>query len=772
MKRISRRIGKMLIVSLLVIALLVPMTVPVFGDDLIDDLIRQNNELILENLRLQEQIREMQQGSGPSVQEPRLHVISPQVILIEPGETRDFEVVVRNIGNHTANNILSTASVNTGAPFFVEFLNNTNRFNVLADGRQRTMTMRITVDENAEPGTVGSITLLHRYSNDNGVPDETSDIISVRIGGEVEEEGTPTIRLQNLQNSVQNLGPDQSFTVSATIVNQGSAPAENVQITLADLDTDFIVLTSDLNQASFPVLEPGESRQISVTFRTVRGIGSGFHIINFRVLYDGVAATRPSTPFHVTVVGDYATTSPNIELRGMTVPTGRLNVGQTGRIQFELVNAGDAVAQNILVTATPMVQGNLVPTTLNRQSVQSLGIGETRAFEFGFMPTVAAGTHNHPVQIRVEYEIPGASGEPIPFVQYVGLNVYNPEPVEDEDDPDPGRTQTPRVIVSAFAPYPQIPRAGQNFELEVTFLNTSTTRSVNNVMIVLEAQAAALPGGQMGSAVFTPVGGSNTLFVPSLAPGEAYTQTLTMFTLPDAAPRMYSLQVNLVYQDQDYNDHEATQMLSIPVAQLARIETEPPEIFVMPFMDMFGFVDFEFRVLNTGRVDLRNLRVRVEGNFDVGEAGGYMGPLNVQRTNTFRGRIRPLEPGFHEGEIIIYAEDEAGEIVYISHPFSIDVMGFDDFGDDFDMGMEGGRPGMGMDDEWFEGGGDRFPGMMPNGEFGYDPFGEEEGGIFSRLWAFVRTPIFWGPAAGVIVAIIIGVVVMLNRKRSQLDFDD
>jgi len=237
---------------------------------------------------------------------------------------------------------------------------------------------------------------------------------------------------------------------------------------------------------------------------------------------------------------------------------------------------------------------------------------------------------------------------------------------------------------------------------------------------------------------------------------------------------MYALRVRMDYQDQDYELHEVTELISIPVAQFSRLETQPPELQIMPFMDMFGFVDFEFRILNTGRVPLHNLRVRVEGNFDTAEANDYMGPLAVGRTNTFRGRIRPLEPGFHEGAIIIYAEDDAGEIVEIVHEFGIEVMG------GFDGGMEGGM---------FEGGdfGDgRFPpggfpgdgGMFEGGAFERPGFGEwpyeggEDEGVLARVNAFVRRPIFWGPLAGVIVAAVVAVILLMKRKNSNLSFGD
>ncbi|MCL2571584.1 MAG: hypothetical protein FWE11_04195 [Defluviitaleaceae bacterium] len=758
-----RRIKRFFIAILLLVVLVVPMTAPAFADEGIWLEIQRLQE---ENARLREQIRELEEGQR--VQEPLVHLITPQNIVVEPGEVLEVNITIRNIGSHTAHSFLSTAIVNADAPFVVEFLNNSNRINSLNQNSQRDMVMRITVDGNASPGDTGTITLTHRYNNQHGAPVTSTDTISVRVAGEA---GASNVRLSNFHVSESNLGPDQEFVVSATLQNLGTAPANNVQVSIANLDPDEIILISDLNNAFFSTLEPGQSTNVSFTFRTSRNISSNTYPINFQLTYQGVAANRPVTPFFVNVFADYTTVSPNLELRELSAPTGRLNVGQTGRITFELVNTGDAIAHNITVSASPMNEANLVPTTTNRQVVQSLGVGDTRTFEFGFMPTVNAGTHNHPVQLRVEYEIRGAGGAPSPFVQYVGLNVYNPEE-EEPDDEVTGRL-IPRIIVSTYTLEPQIPRAGQNFDMEITFVNTSGTQSVNNIRIVLEAPVAATTGtgtATQSGAVFTPAGGSsNTLFIPSMAPGESITRSVTMFTVPDAAPRMYALEVRLDYQDEDFGLHETTELLSIPVAQYARIETQPPELSIMPFMDMSGFVDFEFRILNTGRVGLHNLRVRVDGNFDTSQANDFMGPLAVGRANTFRGRIFPMEPGFQEGQIVIYGEDDAGEIVELVHPFSIEVMGFEGGG-----GYEGERSFEG-EGEFFEGGGDRFPGgPMGDGDFffGDDFYGDDEGGIFSRMLGFVRRPIVFVPAICVIVGAGVVVFIIINRKRTQLSFDD
>jgi len=707
---------------------------------------------------LQNELENRPNQPPPVPQAPLLRLINPTSIVVMPGEEIDVTITVRNIGTGTAQSIITHAAAGA-APFLMEFRNNTNNVHSMIQNAQRHMTLRITVDENAEPGN-HAITLNHHFRNTAGESTTTTDTINVRIGGEV---GVSNVRLSNFRTSVSTLGADQTFTVTADLQNMGSLPANNVQVSVGNLSASTVFLTSDISQNFFSVLDAGETRTVSFTFQTSPNITSNVYQLDFRLTYDD-SGERAAIPFFVTVLADYATESANIEMRGLTATTSRLNVSQTGQISFELVNTGDAVAQNVIVTATSTDPAALVPTMSNRQSVQSLAVDAARTFEFGFMPTANAQTQSYAIQLRVEYEIRGTEASSS-FVQYVALNVYNPE-VGPTPPPETGATQIPRVIVSAFNVEPQIPRAGQNFDLEITFLNTSPTRSVNNIRIEFHSAI----GEQGAGAVFTPAGGSNTLFIGFLGPEEYITKVIPMFTVPDAAPRIYTLDVEFEYQDQDYAEHRTTNRLSIPVAQFSRLETDPPELFVPPFMDIFGFHDVEFQIINSGRVPLRNMRVRIDGPFDPSEANVFMATLADGRTNTYRGRIRPLEEGLLEGAFVIYGEDSAGAIVELVHAFTIEVTG--GFGGDGDFGFDDrfpGSPGFPGDDGFFEGGAFDRPGF---GDWD-DPWADgEDEGLFARIAAFVRRPLFWGPAAGVVVAAIIVVVILVNRKRSKLSFDD
>jgi len=154
--------------------------------------------------------------------------------------------------------------------------------------------------------------------------------------------------------------------------------------------------------------------------------------------------------------------------------------------------------------------------------------------------------------------------------------------------------------------------------------------------------------------------------------------------MPDAQPGTRTLRLDFVYQDQEFEEHTSEELLNIPIAQAARLEAELANLWIPPFISMFDSIPLEFRVVNSGRVPLRNVRVRVDGEFDTRETNIFLTNLSDGSTVMYRGLLRPSIPGHHEGAIVVYAEDETGEIIEFVHPFEI-------FVEDFPVWDEGGR---------------------------------------------------------------------------------
>ena len=757
---------------------------------------------------LQRQIDEAGDGT--------IRLISPQNITLTPGETREVTVTLRNVGSQQVTNLFSLASPSADAPFIVEFLRNSNNISQVGANTQRNMTLQISVNADADAGN-HSITLDHYFRDDVGRTTSSTDTIRVRIE---DEAGEAIVRMSGFQTShAGSLSYSQTFTINVNLQNLGDATARDVRVSLPEnmRAEDNIFITSDLNLAMIHAMTAGHSSPLAFTFQTSPDIATGAHTIVFSVSFRQEGNDERFTevfPFVVNVyVPDEDEDDENLstlEIRNMTAPLSRVLVGQNGVISFYLYNSSETEARNIRVEASPENGQSIVPMTANMQSIMSLAPGESRRLSFAFSPRDTAVTRSYAIRFRTTFEH-GRGGVSETFEQFAAFNVYNPD---EEDDDDDAARQIPRVMVSAHSLYPALPRAGHEFELTITFKNTSATRSVNNIRILLEeTMTQNMPGqgqGQQHFAGFSPVDGSNTLFIDFLAPLAEVTKVLRFTTAGEATSGAHTKRISFDYQDQDFRQHEATQQISISVAQVTRLEIMNVEI--MPFSQVGIPTRFSIRVINSGRVNLGNVRVRTEGPFDVTHAGGeegeFIGEIRLQRLFDFHGQFVPEEPGMHEGVIVVTGEDPTGTVVEARHHFMVNIEGGFDFGGDFEGGdfpsawddgfaigrpMPPGRPGDGMM-------------HFPGDGMGMDVWGEEpdEPGFVTRIFTreVAVAPEWWdeefdgqfnadiaamrgiplerrvnlvvvGIAAAIVVALIaIPVIIVLSMKRSKIDFDD
>jgi len=232
------------------------------------------------------------------------------------------------------------------------------------------------------------------------------------------------------------------------------------------------------------------------------------------------------------------------------------------------------------------------------------------------------------------------------------------------------------------------------------------------------------------------------------------------------------MRVHFSYQDQDFHTHDLSEQLSISVAQVTSLETTH---ISLPHMgDVGNMVPFEFWVINSGRVNLSSVRIRIEGPFDDTGSNNWIGNVDAQRMVSFEGRFTPTEPGEHTGRLVLYGEDATGTIVEHAHEFTMFVN--DPFGGGGMGGGFGEGGGWGMD-EW--GGGDfgmiddgRGGGMLWGDEWAWD--GSDGGDNNNGEGGFLNTllrPIVWGPIAGVVVAVVVVSVIVVSKRKSN-DFDD
>ncbi len=124
----------------------------------------------------------------------------------------------------------------------------------------------------------------------------------------------------------------------------------------------------------------------------------------------------------------------------------------------------------------------------------------------------------------------------------------------------------PKLIVDNYSVNPNPVKAGEAFDLVISFHNTNKNKSVKNIKIVLnstgetatqEQSVNDMQGGNNSSgntpslndSIFMPVNSSNTFYIDSIGAGKKATKTIKMTTPYGVNPNTYELSVNLEYED-------------------------------------------------------------------------------------------------------------------------------------------------------------------------------------------------------------------------------
>ena len=263
--------------------------------------------------------------------------------------------------------------------------------------------------------------------------------------------------------------------------------------------------------------------------------------------------------------------------------------------------------------------------------------------------------------------------------------------------------KTPRVIIKRYTLSEDKVLAGDRIDLTISIENTNT-RPVKNVLVnfgVQQIQSSG--GGTTTSTVFSPVNSSNTFHIDKIEGQTTINRTITFNVDSGASAQTYVVPVTITYEDE--NGETVTpaveDTVNIPVTQESKLTVISTTFPSTANVGIPSPVQAEF--VNSGKVDIGDFTVNIEGDFDTMDASSYTAKLTIGATNSYAGMIVPTEEGTKEGKLIVSYTDNNNETVTQEFPFSVEVTQLEEV----DPGMGGMDPGMGgMDPGMMEGEGD------------------------------------------------------------------
>lgn len=476
--------------------------------------------------------------------------------------------------------------------------------------------------------------------------------------GEEEATPQPVVKVERV-GSPQPVGAGEKVELTLRIVNTSkSSDIEDLMVSFTPGGSMYLM--DDTNSRLIKRLNTGKSTEIKVNLQAGQDLVGASQSLDVELKYNYFSANRltsgtSSQKVMIPVKGNSASGQPLIRISrvwgGKAVGAGE---------EFQMVIRLENTSQNrdisgLMATLEPTEQIGLMDDTDTRL------IGD-----------LAAGqTADIPVLLKASAELsPSASqmiGVSLKFDYDSGKGAAQGALSGKVVIPTDGGaakigSPTPNLIIRNYS-YGGSVEAGQVFELVMEVANTSSVTAVENVLMSLDTGEGISINDS-----------SNTIYIPSLAPGAATTQTVRVQALFQSKLQSPKIGISFKYEYMDRKERKqntTNEAIAIPVYQPDRLEVREPGFTEAIHENEETAISLPYS--NKGRGQIFNVEARLEGEIDTLERQQTLGNFESGKNGTIDFVVTPRRQGRFEGKVIIAYEDEAMKKKELTIPVSFDV---------------------------------------------------------------------------------------------------
>ncbi|MDY0235740.1 MAG: CARDB domain-containing protein [Gudongella sp.] len=593
----------------------------------------------------------------PSYERPDLVVVSGNSVTTEAGDSFDLEIELKNTGDVTARDITATLSSDSSGMVYTD-KDAYDEIKSISSGKKDEVNFDIEVADKAPNGSY-SLELDIVYYNSSNEKYELSKTIYIRVLAK--DSPDLIITRTDIMPSSQ-VNPGDQVIVGFEIENTGDGLAKDIRVSLPELSKETFYLTSGTSNKRIDEIRSGKKGYVYFELTAAASLSYGNYELEVDLNYknDENVENDSKEYFSINILKSDPKAAKLI-IKNIVYPTGTLYKNQQVKLTFEVENIGPTPALDIEINAKSQDESGLVSKTLGQAKYDALNPGETLSFQFLFITTEGGETKNYPIDITVDYTDEFVDPDlRDSLLRTIGIFLYNRDTSGDN-------ISTPKLIIDRYDFSPSIVKAGENFQMNLSFFNTNQSKSVKNIKIFLTAEEETDSGS-----VFTPVNSSNTFYIDSIAPKGKVDKVITMYTIPDAKAKTYTLTANFEYEDSAANTYTAEELIGVPVVQQSKLDLG--EIVYQPEAYIGQQTPISIEFYNTGKVTLYNLMVKLEGDFQSENGQYFVGNFNSGANDFYEGYVIPQESGQLEGNLVFTFEDSTGQEQEIKEPFSLNVV--------------------------------------------------------------------------------------------------
>lgn len=601
----------------------------------------------------------IQAGVGLSMSSKTMNVVA--------GETQQIEITFKNeSGSPTEEAEIKLEMADKTASKGIKIKKDKHSIGRLEKGESKSIFVTLEIDEKIARG---------------------KHIMKVNIGG-IEQELTLKVDSNfmppSLQVEMDYKGSFQENTpqaVNLNVTNVGHVAAKNVTVKLTG---ESVFVTNGSNIKYVENIESGKTAKVPVTLMV--SDTSKYTVplaLELKYIDDQGKEQISSQVINLSTKGSVV--QKELGLTTTTEPQGAVKIGESFNIGFNLT-APDG-AENVTITVD--AKGGIVPKSKSIFIEPKLTPGQKKSYNVTFVAPDEVTTGTYPISMTAAYAL---NGKDVEIKTYATVLIDNPK--KDEGDEEGKGKGQPKVIIGHYSSDPVVVKAGEEFNLEVGFLNTHTTQTITN----FKANLTVVEKGENDTgSVFTPVAASNTFFIPELAPGQSEVKNIRLYTLPNAKPKTYEVTLEMTYDDANGNEVKANEFIGIPVEQVTKLEVAEVNV---EMVEVGMESELSATIYNTGKTDISNVMISITGEgFTAVDSKKFEGLFKQGSQLIYDPTLIPNQSGIINGQILIEYEDATGQVLTMAHDFEMEVMEpmvMPDMDFEGDMGMEEPEPVQGI----------------------------------------------------------------------------
>jgi hypothetical protein len=649
---------------------------------------------------------------------PELNIMgNMQIPTYSGGQEVVLNIPVENTSIHQAVNAYVELQLTSGAnaPFEIQQLKLREKVPFIYPNSVGYATFRFKVKADAKDGSY-ALPVKIKYGNMYNYNEfESTDTVYVQVKNTILN---PDLIVNDISVGSGEVEAGSSSKLTVNLLNQGQNIASNVRVTLEGFKNEEIMPNSsqgtNATVSTLNNINPGASKEATFGIEVNDKLTSGNYKLNLKINYQDISGREQEQIQEITIPVVENEKNASLTITDLVYPTDNLRRDRAVDIGFKLNNHSEFKLYDVKISLEkdPAIVMKSQPII----KYDSFYGYYAEDIKFSVAPSDMAVGQSYPVTIKVEYKTDKWSDKVFTYEKYISLLVSK--------KPDTTKLPKTKLIVSNYSYESDYVEAGKPFDLNVTLQNTNASRGVRNVKVSISSQ----------DGIFAPVGSSNTFYFNSMKARGTSDLTLTLKSKIGAEQKSYNVFVDMEYEDYEGKEYTSKETIGVAVVQDTRLNIGELEI---PSDGTIGQqVDLNLPFYNFGKTILRNLIVKIEGDFTTDTRETYYGNFSPGNEESFSAMISPMNEGENKGKIVFNFEDAMGKTQNIEKEFSMTAMAMPEI----EMPAEGEFP-MGPD-------------MGP-----MEPEGGNKGFV---KWIVI--------GVGAIAIVVVIVVVKKKRKKKREEF--